>query len=282
MTMEEYIAYEAFSRSDLVATLETAAHGQAVIHFPKDTTDPMRLGTATHMAFLEPAEVPKHFSLYKGKPSVKRITRSGEHWEAHKNSALSQGLDPYLTVEKYDHALSMGEALRLHRKTRTLFSREPVRKEVVIVFTIKVLGRELPIKVRIDCLIEDEFPTQADIKTAASISDYSFGKSIIEYGYDIQAWLYRKAFVARTDIEVTNFVIAAIEKKKEIMLGGKLTHAVRIFEMDVWLEGGKQRGMEALGIIAHGLNTDEWPSYPDQVERLDPPDWYTKKYGGKR
>lgn len=290
MTMEEYVKYPAYSRSVLVAALESAGHALAVETQPKDETDAMRLGTATHAAFLEPAEVAKHFSLYRGKPTEKEgqlifpktIVRRGNHWEAHKKNALSQGMDPHLTLTQYEHALSMGEALRLHRKTRTLFERKPVRREVVIVFSITALGVEIPIKVRIDSLIQDEFPTLVDLKTAADISDFSFTQSIIRYGYDIQAWLYRKAFIARTKLDITNFVIAAVEKDQKIAVGSKLTHAVRVIEMEVWLPGGQQRGLQALGVIARGIQTGDWPAYPDQVETLDPPKWYQKQYGGIR
>lgn len=273
MSMDEYIAFPATSRSEMVAALETGGHALAARDFPKDTTDPMRLGTATHMAFLEPTELVKHFSLFKG------ATRRGEKWDAHKASALAQGMDPYLTATQYEHALSMGEALRLNKTTASLFARRPVQREIVIVFEIESLGVKIPIKVRIDSLIRDEFPTVTDLKTAASVSDYSFTRSIIDYGYDIQCWLYRKAFVAKTNINVTNSVIAAVEKEKRIVIAGKLTHAIRIFEMAPWLKGGEQRGLHALAVIAECTKSKSWPAYPERVERLDPPTWYLKQWG---
>lgn len=292
MTMEEYIAFPATSRTEMVAARETGSHAKAIKDFPKDTTEPMRLGTATHMAFLEPVNVPKHFALYRGKPREekdtgkliypKNVVRSGAHWEAHEKNALSQGMDPYLTVTKYEHALSMGEALRLHKKTANLFSRRPVQREIVFVFVIEVLGVKIPVKVRIDCLIQDEFPTVADLKTAASISDHAFIRAIIDRGYDIQAWLYRKAFITLTNINVTNFVIAAVEKEKQIVIDGQLTHAVRIFEMKKWLKGGQQGALEALGVIAQCIKSGSWPAYPERVEELDPPTYYLKQRGLQR
>lgn len=292
MTMEEYIAYPAVSRTVLVDTLISPAHGLASMKFPKDTTDAMRLGTATHMAFLEPGEVPKHFAVYMGKPNEKtgkipkQIVRRGEHWEAHQASAKSQGLDPYLTVSQYEEALSMGRALRLNPDSAALFAREPFQREVVILFTKKIkVGKKtivIPIKVRIDSLITDEYPTEADVKTAKSVADRSFINSIIEYGYDIQSWLYREAFIASTEIKVTNFVIAAVEKDKRIMdpRTGELTHAVRVIEMKRWLKGGEQRGLEALSILAKCKADNYWPAYPDGVEELEPPSWYQTQHGG--
>lgn len=288
LSMSDYVAYPAYSRSTLVAALETAGHAQGIMEIPAEVNDPMRLGTATHMAFLEPAEVAKVFALYRGKPIAheddtisypKRVIRGGAHWEAHQRNALSQGLDPHLTMTQYDHALSMGEALRLKKATRDLFTRSPARREIVILFNIEARGIVLPMKVRIDCLIEDEFPTQADIKTTESVSDRSFHNSIYNYGYDIQAWLYRKAYIALTGMEVTNSVIAAVEKKKSIIVDGKHTHAVRVFDMVDWLEGGKRRGLQALNVIAQSLIDNDWPNYPDRVERSEPPTWYRKQLG---
>lgn len=287
MSMEDYLKHPAYSRTTLVNALESAAKAKATIDAEKETTDPMRLGTATHFAFLEAAGVAKHFALYRGKPDdhgkyPAKIIRAGSQWEIHKGNALSQGLDPHLTMDQYNHALSMGEALRINPVTQHLFNRKPARTEITIVFEIEILGVKIPIKVRIDRLIQDEFPTQADIKTTASVSDHKFSRSIIDFGYDIQAWLYRKAFIARTKLEVTNFVIAAVEKKATIMVGDKLTHAVRVFDMAPWLKGGEQRGLEALAVIAKSIANNEWPSYPARVESLEPPDWYIKKYEGRR
>ncbi len=286
MSMEEYIAFPAVSRTVLVTALGTPAAALAARDHPKDTTDAMRLGTATHMAALEPAEVAKHFALYKGKPKEdgelpKKVIRSGQHWEQHKQNAISQGMDPFLTLEKYELALSMGRALKLNDVSRRLFERKPATNELTIVFEIELQGVTIPIKVRIDCLIRDEFPTQADLKTAANVQDFSFTRSIIDYGYDIQAWLYRKAFISRTQVEVTNFVIAAVEKTKSIVVGDELTHAVRVFEMEPWLKGGEQRGLTALNIIAACTKAGEWPAYPSKVERLEPPKWYRQQWSGR-
>ena len=270
MTMAEYIAHPASSRGEMVDVLITPAHAKRKKTFPKITTDAMRIGTATHMAFIEPHELLKTYNLFTGK------VRRGENWELHKAVAERTGKDPYLTQSQYDLALSMGDALRLNKTASALFNRKPSRREIVIIFTLA--GVE--VKVRIDTLITDEMPTVADIKTAKAIDDHSFFNSIYAYGYDIQSWLYLKAFRARTHVNVGNFVIIAVEKERNIVVDGKLTHAVRDIDMRDYMKGGEQRALEALSIIADCRKNDSWPAYPDKVERLPPPNWYTKRHGG--
>ena len=271
MTMAEYIAHPAISRSAMVDALITPAHAVRGMTFPKDTTDAMRVGTATHMAFLEPTQLLHTFNLFTGK------VRRGEKWELHKAAAENAGKDPYLTQSQYDLALSMGEALRLNKTTSALFSRTPNKREIVIIFSL--CGME--VKVRLDTLITDDCPTIPDIKTAKAIDDHSFASSVYAYGYDIQSWIYREATRAKLKkYRVNNFVIAAVEKERNIVIDGKLTHAVRVFDMRDWMKGGEQRALEALSIIADCRKNETWPSYPDKTVRFTPPNWYIKRHGG--
>ena len=290
MTMEEYLAHPAISRGVLLETLISPARGKKAMDFPSETTDPMRLGTATHMSVYEQEKIPLRYSIWKetykdektGKD--KKQVRRGERWDAHLTSAKIGGKDPHLTESMYAHAMSMGKAVREHPIAGALLKREPSRKELVIIFEDPDTG--LLIKVRIDQLIEDDFPTVADLKTCQKVDDRAFSNSIIAYGYDIQAWEYPAAFRAVGDHETVNFVIAAVEKDLTIPNpndGGKtLTHAVRVIEMDCWQAGGHMRARYALDILAQCRENNEWPSYPLRVERLDPPDWYLKQWSGIR
>lgn len=315
MSMEAYIAHPAISRGVLLKALIHPALGKAAMDFPGETTDPMRLGTATHMSVYEQEKIPLRFSIWKETykdektGQDKKQVRRGAKWEAHLKAAQIAGRDPNLTESQYAHALSMGRAVREHEVAGALLARQPSRKELVIIFEDSVTG--LLLKVRIDQLIEDELPTVADLKTCASVEERAFTDSIIRYGYDIQTWLYPAAFraieggdyippadvrkranaAARGKEHVSepppvNFVITAVEKDKTIPNpkdGGKtLTHAVRVFEMERWMAGGHMRARYALDILAKCRENNEWPSYPLRVERLDPPDWYLRQWGGRR
>lgn len=273
MTMKEYIAHKAVSRSAMVDALITPAHAIRGMAFPKETTDAMRVGSATHMAFLEPHKLLNTYSLFTGK------VRRGEKWELHKKAAENAGKDPYLTERQYDLALSMGEALRLNKTTKALFDRTPNKREIVIIFTLAGLD----VKVRLDTLITDDCPTIPDIKTAKAIDDHAFFNSIYAYGYDIQSWLYREGTRARLrQLKVSNFVIAAVEKERNVVIAGMLTHAVRVFDMRDYMKGGEQRALEALSIIEDCQKNGSWPSYPDKTVRLTPPNWYLKRHSGVR
>jgi len=288
MSMEAYLAHPAISRGVLLETLISPARGKKAMDFPSKTTDPMRLGTATHMGVYEPEKIPLRYSIWKetykdektGKD--KKQVRRGEKWEAHLKSAKIGGKDPNLTESMYAHALSMGKAVREHPIAGALLIREPSRRELVIIFEDPDTG--LLIKVRIDHLIEDDCPTVADLKTCQKVDNRAFRMSIIDYGYDIQAWEYPEAFRSVGEHETVNFVIAAIEKDLSIPHadGKTLTHAVRVIEMDVWQAGGRMRARYALDILAQCEKNKHWPSYPLQVERIDPPDWYLRQWGDSR
>ena len=290
MSMSDYLAHPAISRGVLLETLISPARGKKAMDFPGATTDPMRLGTATHMSVYEQEKIPLRYSIWKETykdektGETKKQVRRGVKWEAHLKSAKIGGKDPHLTESIYAHALSMGKAVREHPIAAALLARTPSRKELVIIFEDPDTG--LLIKVRIDQLIEDDFPTVADLKTAQKVDDHAFSRSIIDYGYDIQSWEYPAAFRAVGGHEAVNFVIAAVEKEMTIPNpndGGKpLTHAVRVFEMDRWQSGGRMRARYALDILAQCEKDKQWPSYPLQVERIDPPAWYLRQWGDSR
>ena len=288
MSMEAYLAHPAISRGVLLETLISPARGKKAMDFPGATTDPMRLGTATHMSVYEQEKIPLRYSIWKETykdektGETKKQVRRGVKWEAHLKSAKIGGKDPHLTESMYAHALSMGKAVREHPIAAALLARTPSRKELVIIFEDPDTG--LLIKVRIDQLIEDDFPTVADLKTCQKVDDRAFANSIIEYGYDCQAYLYTAAFRAIGGHESVNFVIAAVEKDKTILAadGKTLTHAVRVFEMERWRAGGHMRVRTALDRLALCEKEQIWPSYPLRVERLDPPDWYLRRWGGRR
>jgi len=288
MTMEEYIAHPAVSRGVMLKALINPALALASMNFPGETTKEMSLGTATHTCLYEPEEMLLRYAIWKDRVKDEKTgkdknqKRAGEKWETHKKAAESAGKDPNLTESEQAHAMSMSKAVQEHPTTGALLRRRPCRFELVIIFKDPVTG--ILIKVRIDQLIEDDFPTVGDLKTCQSVSDRLFSAEIITYGYDIQSWLYPAGFRAVGDHETVNFVISAVEKKKTIPSadGKSLTHAVRVFEMDCWQAGGHARARYALDILAQCRKNNEWPSYPLRVERLDPPDWYLKQWGGRR
>ncbi len=313
MSLEEYLAHPAISRGVMLDTLISPALGRASMDFPGETTPQMRLGTATHTIVYEPDEMPLRFSIWKETRKdektgeTRKRPRQGNDWKAHLKAAEIGGRDPNLTEGQYKLATSMSKAVKEHPIAGALLRRQPSRMELVIIYKDKVTG--FLIKVRIDQLIEDEFPTINDLKTCQSVGDREFAKAIIDHGYDIQSDLYPTGFLAlagrgqpqlRPDARAeanaaaegeeiiyeppVNFVITAVEKKLTIPSadGKTLTHAVRVFDMARCRAGGRMRARYALDILAQCEKNKKWPSYPLQVERCDPPDWYLRQWGGIR
>ena len=148
LTMRQYLAHPAYSRSVLVAALRSPAEALAAHRFDTEITDAMRLGTATHMCVYEQEQIPLEFALWRSKDSEtgKRKNRTGADWEAFKTVAIQQDKDYGLTDVMYQEAQDMAAAIRAHPDASKLLARKPSRSELTMIYRDEETGLMLKIR----------------------------------------------------------------------------------------------------------------------------------------
>ncbi len=112
-----------------------------------------------------------------------------------------------------------------------------------------------------------------DYKTTTCAERGAFARSVLAYGYHLQAVWYRDAVLDLGLADDVAFVFVAQEKTPPYL--------INVFELDEgWLQIGRADADRALGVFADCTATDTWPSYSSDVELITPPGWLASQYEG--
>ena len=187
-----------------------------------------------------------------------------------RDDAIARGKTP---VKKCDFDAAMEQAARIGRVLRREHGIElgRMKRELTVVWNEKtdILG-QVPIDVvcraRLDAF---DGTTIYDLKTCTDASTAKLTRSVIQFGYDMQAAAYTSA-VERTDIRMAgriNFADIFIENE---------TLAINVVRFDgMFQELGRQRWQECVNIWHECLTSGVWPGYSTAgtVSRLECPEW---------
>lgn len=142
----------------------------------------------------------------------------------------------------------------------------PARSELTAIAEIDgVMCRAM-----IDHAPEDPRQPLWDVKTTTDASPLAVMRSIMAYGYDIQASHYTEVWKAATG-EDRQFRFVFVEKDQPheccvVQLGGDSMAMAR------------KRTARAREMWAHCLSTDNWPGYPGEIVQLDLPEFYQARW----
>lgn len=222
-------------------------------------TDAMKLGSAFHVATLEP-------DLFKEK--VIEMPDFGP-LQSSKNRAVrddwlkEQG--PHVTVLKREQiiiAQTMGQSVRNHPPARALLRR--IRAEVTVAWTDPATG--LKCKCRADA-VPFGFDVACDLKSARDASPAGFARACANERYHVQDAFYTEGFRAN-DFDIAHFAFIVCESEPP--------YACAVYELnDEARVRGEQLYMRELRALAKAIETDTWPGYSDKVENLALPRWAT-------
>ena len=109
-----------------------------------------------------------------------------------------------------------------------------------------------------------------DIKTTTDASAEAVRRSIMAYGYDMQAAHYTEVWKAATG-EARSFLFVFVEKDAPnecclVELGGDS------------MEMARRRTARARQMWGHCLQSGNWPGYPSEVIRMDLPEFYQARW----
>lgn len=276
---ETYHGGPGFSRSQLWKLWDQTPHHAR--YGERKETDPQKMGRAAHVAVLEP-------NTFEGRHYRGPDDRRGKKWDAAKAIAR-EAKKVCLTSDEYETALRLRDAAHRHRTVQKITRGTPAIEQSA--YYIDQTTGEL-LKVRPDIYSYD-LRIMADLKAVANANSRSFQKSIAEYGYHLQRFMYALGWEEAGGPPVDGFVFICIEKPSP--------NAIKIYEIeqdatdeardvyriavDNWHlcaqgERNERRANEQRRAIGKGWDDTKlerhiertcWPSYPANVERIDLP-----------
>lgn len=247
---DDYFDIDAASNSFLKLVRRSPAHAKYAP--PREPTRNMEIGTALHMALLEPELFDKHYLI------AECDDRRSAYY---KGLVKDVGSARVLTMSEHKDILGMQEAAYRNSRFRTLMERSG-RNELSVVATDPDTG--VQIKCRFDRLGDALWAL--DLKTCQDARGSEFVRTITTYGYYMQVAFYQYVWFCETGERLREFPLAAIEKEAP--------HGVILHDLDeVALELGKLHFREALDTYARCRDSGIWPAYEDESEVTSVTSW---------
>jgi ATP-dependent exoDNAse (exonuclease V) beta subunit len=192
---------EGVSQSELKPMLISPAHYKAEKEAPREETDAMRLGTATHIAAFQLEHF--HNEVVQAPKFDKRTNAGKEGWQRfqHENAGKL-----CLSEEHYADCIGMAESVRNIPLFRTLIQ---YGSPEVSIFAEHSSG--INVKGRLDWL-NDTANFVLDLKTIGKeANEYNICNTIKDRGYDFQAAYYMQLLNAVLPDRVYRFVFCFVE-----------------------------------------------------------------------
>lgn len=249
LTREEYTALPGLSYSGLKELLRSPAHYRHWLANPKEETKALRIGKAVHAAFLTPDLWAK---TYKAIPECDRRTKEGKEVHAAFMASLNPG-DTALPFDEYEQSVNVAQA------AERISDAKVVRTGAWVECPLVGADKRTPLK-GIPDLIDAEGWIY-DLKTTDDASERAALRTVLSYGYHLQAAHYiRLAHQHRNDIR--GFRLIMVEKDAP--------HEGAIYEISGdLLELGVKETDRAYSLFDSCTASGEWPGYTGSVIRLD-------------
>ena len=236
---------------------KTPLHVNHAVNFPEAWDSPAKqLGRAVHCLVLEPKRWPTRFAQA---PECDRRTKEGKQLWAD-FCTLNEGRE-IVKAETGQIAQEMAMSVEAHKDAAALLRKADVR-EVSLVTDLW----SVPFKARLDAYGED---IVVDLKTTRSASPEEFERSIMNYGYGLQAAAYLRA-ADRCGLKVKHFCFICVESEAP--------HAVAVYRLknDV-IDLFDARLAPLVERYGQCVKSRKWPGYSDTVTEIGVPAWYQRQ-----
>jgi len=256
LSNEEYHQQAALNKSGLVQLSKSPAHFNEWYHAAdEEPTKAMVLGTAIHLAVLEPDKYDQSIIIA---PQVDKRTKAGkEQWASFEKKAKGKIIlnqDEVSTIE------GMKSSIYNNRTAYDLLL-EGVSEQSIF---FKDPAHDYLCKVRPDWYTNDR--EVVDLKTCLDAGYDGFSRAIANFKYHWQALFYLSGLTAVTEKQHNQFIFIAVEKEPPF--------AVAVYEAtEDMLNTAKKQIAPILDVYAECLKTDVWPGYKDELQRIELPRW---------
>lgn len=255
MNFDTYRRIDAVNWSSLKHMGTSPRHYQHALNNPPAESDAMRLGTAMHIAVLEPAEWSKRIAVWEGG------TRRGKAWEAFQEASSGKTV---LRPQDVDKVLAMAESIRSNESIRPYLYGDGTNERTLI-WDDPDTG--LACKGRLDRVADDVrgMRVLADVKSARSLDERTFTRALVDLGYHGQAAFYADGLAARGE-PVDKVVILAVESAPPFDSG------VFVLDEDA-LYAGQCLYRKHLDRLAECRASGKWPGRFQHEHILRLPEW---------
>jgi hypothetical protein len=211
----EYRALPGASITRLKELRRSPLHYRYALAHPKET-DALRLGTAAHVAVLEPERFASQFAIWsrRSEKTGNLCPKNGKWWKSFQSENVGRDV---ISIDDAEFAMKIQAAVRSdHDAMRYLEQGEP---EVTLQWTVR--GRQC--KGRVDWLTWiDGRPYLVGLKTARDCRHFIFGNAAAKLGYHLQWAYYFDGYEFIKDVQ---------PGVKEIVVENTPPHAVAVYNI---------------------------------------------------
>lgn len=243
--------------SSLRAIGRSLAHYRAELAAPRKASAAMEIGTAVHMAALEPERFATRYAELPDFGDLRFKTNKQRRDEWRRANAGRIGLAP----ADWERVRAAARAVQRHPEIG------PLVREAQAEVTLRWRDATgLECKGRADALVErPDLRLVLDLKTTSDASAWAFGRSVADYRYHVQQAFYAAGFAA-IGRPIDAFLFVAVEVEPP--------YAVAVYQLSERAEArGRELVRAELALLADAYARNEWPSYPSQITELELPAW---------
>jgi hypothetical protein len=256
---EEYDSLPGISITRLKELRRSPMHYLYRLTNPKQS-DALTLGTATHVAALEPERFESQFMVWQGVTASGRAKpRSGKNWLSFKDAAAKAG-QTILTAAEALEARTIARAVR--SDPLALAYLEVGDPEVTLQWQVR--GRIA--RGRADWLTKvDGEPVIVGLKTARDARPIQFGNACAKLGYHLQWAFYYDGY---------EFITGRQARMVEIVVENAPPYAVVVYRIpDDVIQQGRDEYLVLLDQLDECERAGSWPGPSTQEEYLTLPSW---------
>jgi hypothetical protein len=252
---EQYVKSPALHATALKYVLTSPLAYRYNLDHPKEDNDRLTLGRACHTAVLEPDRFLREYVLWEGG------RRFGKQWESFREANNAKTI---LTVQQYEEALRIRDAVRGHRAALNLLSESGGKSEVTLKWEHPRTG--LKCKGRVDWLCS----SLVDLKTTRNPDPRKFEADAGRLGYVFQLAFYLDGIAS---------VLGKALPAKIIAVQSVAPYDVVVYDVpeDV-LAVGHEQVERAIDLVAQCTAANDWPGIAADEVPLRLPAWATADF----
>jgi hypothetical protein len=214
----------------------------------------MEFGTLAHEAVLEPDN---WTALCRPASKVDGRTTEGKavkQWQQQQSEKFGYR---FINEDLYNQIEQLAASVRTHLGASSLLA-----SGVAEVSGILERFCDVNVRIRPDYLTDGHI---IDLKTTVDGRSDAFSRSVMTFGYHIQAAFYVDVAQA-LDGNKRDFYWVAVEKEAPF--------AVAVYKAsDAMLEYGRTQYKRAIELYKECASLDLWPAYSQQIQQLELPNW---------
>jgi len=249
----EYRQLQALNASTIKALRRSPLHAWYALANPSPRTAAMTLGSAVHLALLEPERYKVEHAVG---PSYDRRTKVWKEWEASAKKPLLLTADEAVKVEKIKDQIESGN----HEVAYQLLRASKGRSEVTSIWQDEEIGTLCKARADRVCIYEDE-PVIVELKTARDASAIGFRSACRQYGYDLAAAWYLRGFRFTGKTEPQRLIFVVVENEPPF---GVACYSLQYMH----LASAEAQCIVFGEIYVECMRTGVWPGYSSEIQEM--------------